>query len=215
MQEVKAFNEQRAEIYWWFSSLFARELTEQEIARYHSPEIRAFLTGLGENPSLKPAIDRLVDALNRLQDREDAQLELAADFCELFLKTAKHGALPYASIYLSESGLLNQEPADEMQALMAKHGVKVDETLKEPADHLAIQLDFLGNLIIRSNELEQEKHMEEAFSTQNAFIQKHLLTWLPKFDQLCQNLDDFGLYSSVSTLLIAFCTLDSDYLIGE
>ncbi|TON37028.1 molecular chaperone TorD family protein, partial [Vibrio parahaemolyticus] len=65
---------------------------------YHSVEIRSFLAGLGENESLKPAVDSLVDALNRLQDRNDAQLELAADFCELFLKTDKYGALPYASM---------------------------------------------------------------------------------------------------------------------
>ncbi|MCV5688435.1 molecular chaperone TorD, partial [Escherichia coli] len=82
MQEVKAFNEKRAEIYWWFSSLFAKELSEKELETYHSVEIRSFLAGLGENESLKPAVDRLVDALNRLQDRNDAQLELAADFCE-------------------------------------------------------------------------------------------------------------------------------------
>ncbi|GAK85009.1 chaperone protein TorD [Vibrio ponticus] len=63
MQELKAFNEKRAEIYWWFSSLFAKELTEAELEQYQSPEIRGFLAGLGENPTLKPAVDRLVDAL--------------------------------------------------------------------------------------------------------------------------------------------------------
>ncbi|MEF1340186.1 molecular chaperone TorD, partial [Vibrio rotiferianus] len=100
MQEVKAFNEKRAEIYWWFSSLFAKELTDKELESYHSVEIRSFLAGLGENETLKPSVDALVDALNRLQDREDAQLELAADFCELFLITEKHGSLPYASMYI-------------------------------------------------------------------------------------------------------------------
>lgn len=34
MQEVKAFNEKRAEIYWWFSSLFAKELSEKELETY-------------------------------------------------------------------------------------------------------------------------------------------------------------------------------------
>ena len=40
--------------------------------------------------------------------------------------------------------------------------VILDENLKEPADHLAVELDFLGNMIIRSNELEQEKHILQA-----------------------------------------------------
>lgn len=215
MQEVKAFNEKRAEIYWWFSSLFAKELTEKELEAYHSVEIRSFLAGLGENESLKPAVDSLVDALNRLQDREDAQLELAADFCELFLKTEKYGALPYASMYIGESGLLNDKPAEEMEKLMAEFGVQVDENLKEPADYLAVELDFLGNMIIRSNELEQEKHMEEAFVKQNDFIQQQLMSWLPQFSDKCKKFDEFGFYSSVAKLLVAFCKLDSAYLLGE
>ncbi|MDF2153680.1 molecular chaperone TorD [Vibrio sp. CAU 1672] len=215
MQEIKAFNEKRAEIYWWLSSLFAKELTEKELETYHSVEIRSFLTGLAENEALKPSVDNFVDALNRLQDRPDAQLELAADFCDLFLKTDKHGALPYASMYIGESGLLNDKPAAEMEKLMTAFGVRVDEHLNEPADHLAVELDFLGNMIIRSNELEQEKHMEDAFSKQHDFIQHQLLSWLPPFAAKCQQFDEFGFYASVAQLLIAFCKLDSQYLIGE
>ena len=70
MQEIKAFNEKRAEIYWWLSSLYAKELTEDNLQQYHSAEIRSFLTGLGENSHLKPAIERVIDALNRLMDRD-------------------------------------------------------------------------------------------------------------------------------------------------
>ncbi|CAE6906843.1 molecular chaperone TorD [Vibrio alginolyticus] len=215
MQEVKAFNEKRAEIYWWFSSLFAKELTDKDLEAYHSVEIRSFLAGLGENESLKLAVNNLVDALNRLQDREDAQLELAADFCELFLKTEKYGALPYASMYIGKSGLLNDKPAEEMAKLMADFGVQVDDKLNEPADHLAVELDFLGNMIIRSNEYEQEKHMEEAFVQQNHFIEHQLMSWLPQFSAKCHQLDEFGFYASVAQLLVAFCKLDSTYLTGE
>ncbi|HAS6071322.1 TPA: molecular chaperone TorD [Vibrio vulnificus] len=214
MQEIKAFNEKRAEIYWWLSSLFAKELTQKELDKYQSMEIRAFLTGLAENDSLRPSIDDFVDALNRLVDRQDAQLELSADFCDLFLKTAKHGALPYASIYLTKDGLLNGEPAQKMDAWLQKHGVQVNQQLNEPADHLAIMLDFLGNLIIRSNELEQERHMEEAFVEQNDFLQEMLLSWLPSFAVRAKKCDEFGFYSSAIKLLVAFCKLDSDYLVG-
>ncbi len=36
MQEFIAFNEQRAEIYWWMSSLLSRELTEDDITEYQA-----------------------------------------------------------------------------------------------------------------------------------------------------------------------------------
>ncbi|RBW65397.1 molecular chaperone TorD [Vibrionales bacterium C3R12] len=215
MIETKAFNEKRAEIYWWLSSLFAKELTQQELDSYHSQEIRTFLTGLGENETLKPSINKLVDALNRLQNREDAQLELSADYCDLFLKSDKNAALPYASMYIGKQGLLNDVPAQEMAALMSKHGIAVSESLNEPADHIAIELDFLGNLIIRSNELEQEKHLDDALIEQESFIQTHILSWIPQFSAKCDQYDEFGFYASVAQVLIAFCQLDCQYLTGE
>lgn len=215
MEETKAFNEKRAEIYWWLSSVFARELTEQDLEAYQSADIRSFLAGLGENTSLKPSVDLLVDALNRLQDRQDAQLELAADFCGLFLMSDKSGALPYASIYIGESGLLNDKPAQEMEMLMQQKGIALQEGLKEPADHVALELDFLGNMIIRSNELERLDHINDALLEQKAFIEKHLLSWLPKFSDKCKQQDEFGFYAAVATLLVQFCQLDCDYLAGE
>ncbi|MEZ8195543.1 molecular chaperone TorD [Vibrio cortegadensis] len=215
MIEIKAFNEKRAEIYWWLSSLFAKELTQQELDSYHSQEIRTFLTGLGENETLKPSIDKLVDALNRLQNREDAQLELSADYCDLFLKSDKNAALPYASMYIGKQGLLNDVPAQEMAALMSKHCIAVSESLNEPADHIAIELDFFGNLIIRSNELEQEKHLDDALIEQESFIQTHILSWIPQFSAKCDQYDEFGFYASVAQVLVAFCQLDCQYLTGE
>ncbi|WP_261833419.1 molecular chaperone TorD [Vibrio ishigakensis] len=215
MQEIKKFNEQRAEIYWWFSSLFSKELTDEELKAYQSQQVRGFLQGLSENEELKKATDGVIESLNKLQDREDAQLELSADFCELFLTSDKHAALPYASIYLDDSKLLNGKPAQEMAALMQEKGIQVDKNFNEPADHLAIQLDFLGNLIIRSNELEQEAHMEVALAEQQAFIEQHLLTWVPQFSENCTKFDEFGFYASVAELLVAFCELDSHYLAND
>lgn len=215
MQEIKVFNEKRAEIYWWLSSLFSKELSDKEIEQYHSPQIRAFLGGLGENAGLHAAVTHLVDALNRLMDREDARLELAADFCDLFLKSDKDSALPYASVYIGQTGLLNDTPAQAMAELLKKHGVTTHETLNEPADHLAIELDFLGHLIIRSNELEKEAHMDRAFAEQAAFIQTHLMRWVPQFATRCQSLDQFGFYAAVTELLVAFLELDLAYLADE
>lgn len=215
MQELKAFNEKRSEIYWWFSSLFAKELTVADLEQYQSPEIRSFLAGLGENPSLKTAIDRVVDALNLQIDREDGQLELSADFCDLFLKSDKESALPYASMYIGTTGLLHDKPAVEMDALLKKYAVAVEPGLNEPADHLAIELDLLGNIIIRSNELEQERNFEEALAEQEAFIRQHILSWVPQFSAKCQMLDKFGFYSAVAALLVAFLELDCQYLKGE
>lgn len=103
MQELIAFNEQRAEIYWWMSSLLARELTNEDLEQYYGGEMYTFLSGLGMTDELKAPVEAFREAITRVQSREDAQLELAADFCGLFLSTPKSGALPYASMYIGES----------------------------------------------------------------------------------------------------------------
>ncbi|EPZ7318536.1 molecular chaperone TorD [Vibrio mimicus] len=211
IQELKILNEKRAEIYWWLSSLFIKELSEQDITHYHSAEIRTFLSGLADEESLADDVRSLIDALNRLQDRQDAQLELAADFCDLFLKSDRDSALPYASVY-TDKGLLNGKPAQQMRELLAAHEVKVDQNLNEPADHLAIQLDFLAHLVISTNQLEQNSEVNAALQVQSDFISQHLLTWLPVFVERCTQFDTFGLYAAVARLALAFVKQDQGFL---
>ncbi|AKB07367.1 molecular chaperone TorD [Vibrio cholerae] len=217
MQELKILNEKRAEIYWWLSSLFFKELSEQDIARYHSAEVRTFLSGLADEQSLNREVKHLVEALNRLQDRQDAQLELAADFCDLFLKSDRDSALPYASVY-ADQGLLNGKPAQQMRELLGAHGVKVEQNLNEPEDHLAIQLDFLAHLAISANQIEHSAQLSLALQAQSDFISQHLLTWLPAFAERCTQFDAFGLYSAAARLALAFIQQDKhclDELIQE
>lgn len=217
MQELKILNEKRAEIYWWLSSLFFKELSEQDIARYHSAEVRTFLSGLADEQSLNREVKHLVEALNRLQDRQDAQLELAADFCDLFLKSDRDSALPYASVY-TDQGLLNGKPAQQMRELLGAHGVKVEQNLNEPEDHLAIQLDFLAHLAISANQIEHSAQLSLAHQAQSDFISQHLLTWLPAFAERCNQFDAFGLYSAAARLALAFIQQDKhclDELIQE
>ncbi|MGT8839742.1 molecular chaperone TorD [Vibrio cholerae] len=217
MQELKILNEKRAEIYWWLSSLFFKELSGQDIARYHSAEVRTFLSGLADEQSLNREVKHLVEALNRLQDRQDAQLELAADFCDLFLKSDRDSALPYASVY-TDKGLLNGKPAQQMRELLGAHGVKVEQNLNEPEDHLAIQLDFLAHLAISANQIEHSAQLSLALQAQSDFISQHLLTWLPAFAERCTQFDAFGLYSAAARLALAFIQQDKhclDELIQE
>ncbi|MGF1702603.1 molecular chaperone TorD [Photobacterium makurazakiensis] len=215
MKEFIAFNEQRAEIYWWMSSLFARELTEQDIEQYQSGDMVTFLSGLAMTAELKQPVDQLRDALKRLEEREDAQLELAADFCGLFLSTPKSGALPYASMYVGESGLLNDKPAQDMNKLMDEYDIAQRKEFNEPADHLAVELDFMGNLIIMANQKKSEQEAESLMQAQLKFINTMLLNWLPTFAKAAKSRDNFGFYAAAANVLVAFCQLDAAFLASD
>ncbi|EFY9843516.1 molecular chaperone TorD, partial [Shigella flexneri] len=70
--------------------------------------------------------------------RDDARLELAADFCGLFLMTDKQAALPYASAY--------KQDEQEIKRLLVEAGMETSGNFNEPADHLAIYLELLSYL---------------------------------------------------------------------
>lgn len=212
MDELRAFNEKRAEIYWWISGLFVRELSETELEQYQSDELKTFVEGLGEVPILTEPSDDLLHCISQLKAMEDAQIVLASDFNDLFLSSNQNVIYTCASHYRNVANPSLHTSTQEIVALMASHYVTVDPSNKEPADHISNELDFLGNLIIRSNELEKLAHFEEALTEQEMFIRRYLLSWLYDFREQLNHKDSFGFYASIARLLVCFLELDCEYL---
>ncbi|WP_246616336.1 molecular chaperone TorD [Thaumasiovibrio subtropicus] len=208
-------NENRAQMYWWFSSLFFTELTEKQLQHYMSPQFLAFIQQLSEAEELQDASEHFSHALTRLNSREDVQLELAADFCSLFLTGDRASAIPYASVYLSQDKLTHGETAQEIRALLIEHQIGLDAQHNEPADHIAIILDFVGNLIINMNKHESDQQIARHLNDQIDIIQRYLVKWVPQFvDRVSQN-DRFGFYATSAELLQAFLIYDLSYCIEQ
>lgn len=216
-KETIDFHQMRADFYWWMSTLFARELSEQDIKEHQSEGMERYYAELASTPALQPQVDAFREAVNRAANREEAQLELAADYCELFLGAAKSGALPYASVYLCKDQLLNGAPAKEMDAWLERYGVKKQEAIVEPSDHLAIILDFLGNLIVADGDdaPDADENLEARLAVQAEFIDTQLMSWLPVFSYTLNEKDKFGFYRNAAALLQAFVKLDQSYLKGK
>ncbi|MGF1766315.1 molecular chaperone TorD [Enterovibrio makurazakiensis] len=215
MKEFNAINEQRAEFYWWMSSLFANELTQEDLINYQGSSMDSYYSALAMTDELKAPIAGFRSALAALKLREDAQLELAADFCGLFLSTPKTGALPYASMYIGETGLLNDKPAQEMGQWMEKYGIAQRKDFNEPFDHLAVVLDFMGNLVILTNKETEEDKQEALMQEQQVFLETMVTTWLGSFQKSLEQFDGFGFYKASGVLLNAFVALDLSFLKGE
>ena len=215
MDELTQLCQTRSEIYWWLSTTLATELTEQQLNQYQSTEIQSFLQGLAASPQLTPAVDKLISALAAANLRNNAHLELSADFAQVFLGNNKSSALPYESVFTSRDGHLMQQAYTQMTALLQQHNINISEKYSEPADHIAIQLDFMGNLVLKTLESESEAEIRASFAVQHDFLQTHLLNWLADFELKVKDCDKFGFYAAVVELLLAFCQLDSDWLETE
>lgn len=212
MQEFLATSERRAELYWWFATLFAAELSDEQIAEYDSYDVRSFLKSLSTLDPMRDAVAELNDAIARLLVRPDRQQALATDFAGLFLGDPQQGALPYESLYRGEGGLLMQGPMMQMQARLTRLGISVSDKYQEPEDHLAIELDLMGNLIIRAAEARTADERARWLAEQDGLLHEQLLGWFSRFEQACRAKDSFGFYGACARLLGVFLLMDANYL---
>ncbi|WP_063815271.1 molecular chaperone TorD [Salmonella enterica] len=189
--------EQYACVYAWLALLFFREVDDEGLIQLQSAEIADWLALLKRQPALTASVALLEQKIAALSLRQDAQLELAADFCGLFLMTDKKSALPYASQYPQ------QEPG-MIKHLLLEAGMEVNDDFKEPTDHLAIYLELLSHLHFSLGESFQQRRM-------NKLRQKtlsSLLEWLPEFTNNCLKHDPYGFYAALSQLLLAIVRFD-------
>ncbi|EBF8612664.1 molecular chaperone TorD [Salmonella enterica subsp. enterica serovar Nima] len=189
--------EQYACVYAWLALLFFREVDDEGLIQLQSAEIADWLALLKRQPALAASVALLEQKIAALSLRQDAQLELAADFCGLFLMTDKKSALPYASQY-------PQQDPGMIKHLLLEAGMEVNDDFKEPADHLAIYLELLSHLHFSLGESFQQRRM-------NKLRQKtlsSLLEWLPEFTNNCLKHDPYGFYAALSQLLLAIVRFD-------
>jgi len=209
--EFKDVSEARASVYWFFSALFSKELELEQIQSLASGEASQFLDQLAKEPDLSSTIAILKKQLNQLAVHPTGELELKSQFADLFLMDFQHSAPPYASVYLSNEHLLMQEPHHAMLKQLESMGVKVVDNFKEPADHIAIELDCLGNIILQGVQADTGAEQDQATDTQVNFIEQHLTSWFPLFKQKVDS-HETSFYTTLTQLLCHYIEQDIVYL---
>lgn len=202
--------QQRAAVYGWFSSLYAKELPAATLAAYEAGELVTLLEGL-RRIGLEGPSQRLQQAFDSLREVPHAHLELAADFAHAFLLDAKAGALPYASCYTGKTQEFFGEAEQRMRSFLEQSALALQEEFKEPADHLAIYLAVMVKLIEQADTSGMPTPVQAL--DQAAFLQDGLMSWLALFVDKCQQVETrFDVYPALATLLLAFVQQDLLFL---
>lgn len=189
----------RAIIYRLFSDLFARELRA---------EIIVGLAELADGPATAWATDpRLQPVFEHIRamadDPEAASKDLAGVFAHLFLGVGgPYSAPPCESVYVSERGMVNQEPVVAMEQQLVALDLHVLQEFPEPADHVAVELAVAAALV--------ESDAPAAHLTE--FLENRLNRWLGDFAAACARYDRHGFYAATARSAADYVAADLEQL---
>ncbi len=211
---LAAFLRTRTGVYRMFSSLYFKELTDEQV-RFFASEGLATLAGVDER--LAQGARTAVRFLHRVTSatREDLAVDYAHTFLAAGSTKGEQRACPYESIYTSERGLLMQEARDSVYKCMLGEHLAPDEKLHVPEDHLSFEFDFMAALAERMADALEAGDLAEAarlFDVQRSFHADHLLNWI---DRLCDAIvrccrTDF--YRGVAEMTRGFVHMDAELL---
>jgi len=212
-------NQARAIVYNFLSSLFAKEVTSELVTQLTSAQGKSFLNSLALEPSLTASVDEINAKLATLNS-EESLLELAADFCGLFLVDGRTCASPYAGQYLTAcpsdaiKGLGGKRKKDQIQIFGELHQqmtefltdnkLQIHSDFPEPGDHIAVILAYVAHLCITA------EHKEQLH-----FIKCYLITWLKDFTEQVNKHDHGLFYSAVTNLTLQWLKIDIEDLQSE
>ncbi len=189
----------RALIYRLFSDLFARELTVEMISGLSELEDERALPWTTV-PQLKPIFEHIRDMAAQ---PAEASKDLAGVFSYLFLGVGgPNSAPPYESAYVSERGILYQEPVTAMEQTLAALNLHVIQEFPEPADHVAVELATAAALAASGGTPSQLKD----------FLENRLNRWLGDFADACARNDRHGFYATVAKSAAELIKTDLDRL---
>lgn len=147
--------------------------------------------------------------LQRGEDMATLAEEVRSEYTRLFLGPAQPMVYPYESYY--RGGVLLGDALLAVRAFLRRVGFEMGESYSEPEDHVAVELDIMRQLIVKSAQA-TETRAEPWHRLQGAFLHRHLLAWVP---QLCMDLERqqaAPFYGPVAKILRGFLSLEAQVL---
>jgi TorA maturation chaperone TorD len=132
-------------------------------------------------------------------------VSLRVDHAALFVGPFALEAPPYGSIYLETDGLLMGETTLAAAACYAEAGLEL--TLREPPDHIAVELEFMHYLTsLSAQALARDDTLEATglAERQAWFLRTHLGAWAPRFCEKLRGAARTRFYTALAECLETF-----------
>lgn len=139
--------------------------------------------------------------------------DLNVDFTSIFILNV----YPYESVFLNDEGYINPSITNPTLQFYLEHGYEIDlnKTRALSPDHLAVELEFMMNLIQEElNAFAREDYNEEKryLNLEKEFMEKHLLQWAPIYFMAARDMAETPFYYDLCQLALEFILSDYEYI---
>ncbi|WP_297323494.1 molecular chaperone TorD family protein [uncultured Bartonella sp.] len=178
----------------WFSQLFIAPPSRKLLEQCFSAKIMAFLSEFGETLEA-PELTKMIADFFRNHSIDELDRTLSQQFISLFDGAGGPCSVPpYESCYKDANGRLFQIPYVEMLDNLSRMDVSVSSALKEPADHLALEIAALAEAFRQQDE-----------ASINGLLMR-LTDWVPQMSTAVSQVAAASFYDQLLRLLVIYLT---------
>ena len=198
----------RREFYLALAGFYFKPLTQEQIDTMAQTDYAQF--SLGE-PLLEEGFNDITRVLRKRHT--GTRQMLAIDYTSSFGGSSTFEgktAVPYASVFLSDKGLLGQAACAEVFRTYKRNLLRVTDK-NTPDDHLSFMLEFLAVMSDRTAEALLEEHREDAISCleeSRDFINDQILTWFDALAEIANKLIEARFYRGVLKITKGYLLMD-------
>ena len=161
------------------------------------------------NPRFVKAASQL---RNSISNDDSTFVMMKEDYISLFNGSGSSFAPPYESVYRSKDNLMFDIQTTEVRDFYRSYGWESNFKNKIPDDHLGIELLFLTLMIEKYLDLDDKVCHVEMKSEIIRFIDQHILSWVPLWNEHIQTYANTLSYKGIGTLIHACVEDMSDIL---
>ncbi|MBO1518425.1 chaperone protein TorD [Oceanisphaera pacifica] len=201
MPHFNVTSQRRAELYAWFTALFAAPLVEDEVKQFGGYDMHAFLDSLATLDPLREATEAFRAQTAKVLTLTSPQHQLSQHYQQLFVEQQ----------LLDVSTLIEcgEESLLFVSVLLHEHGTQLPDD--DPLN-ICNHLEMVATLAMKAAAAPDDASRTALLDQQRELANNVLLNELPAFVSQCEQQDKQGFYGSAATLLLAMFSMDIHYL---
>lgn len=142
--------------------------------------------------------------------------QLTVEFSKLFVGPFKLLAPPYGSVYLESGRRVMGDSTMNAKNRYREAGLAFSDNIKEAADHIALELEFMYFLVFKEMEAFENADNDSVLAfreRQIKFLVDHLGVWVSMFAQKVESHATFDFYKAIAEITKLFVLNDKDEMV--